>query len=37
MGVIRSDSRPYEGIMFKGTVQRIELLSPDLGEQQSDS
>lgn len=35
--VIRRDSRSYDGINFKATVQRIELLSPDLGEQHSDS
>lgn len=35
--VIQRESQSYAGIRFKATVQRIELLSPDLGEQQSDS
>ena len=37
LDAIRRDSRYYDGIRFKATVQRIELLSPDLGEQHSDS
>ena len=37
LDVIRRSSWSYDGINFMATVQRIELLSPDLGEQQSDS
>ena len=37
LDVIRRSSWSYDRIRFKATVQRIELLSPDLGEQQSDS
>ena len=35
--VIRSDSRYYEGIRFKATIERIELFSQDLSEQKSDA
>ena len=37
LSVIRSDFRYYEGIRFRATVERIELFSPDFGEQQSDA
>ena len=34
LGVIRRDFRDYEGVRFKATIERIELFSPDLSEQQ---
>ena len=34
LDVVRRNSRRYDGVNFKATVQRIELLSPDLGQQQ---
>ena len=37
LSVIRGDSRYYEGIRFKATMERIELFSPELSEQQSDA
>ena len=37
LSVVRTGSRSYEGIKFKAAVQRIELFSPDLGEEQSDA
>ena len=33
LSVIRNDFRHYEGIRFRETVERIELFSPDFGEQ----
>ena len=36
VGMILRDLRSNDGIQFKATVQRIELLSPDLGEQHSE-
>ncbi len=33
LDAVLRDSRHYDGVKFKATVARIELLSPDLGEQ----